>query len=132
MALGLCCYVQASLVAVSEATPLCGARACHRGGLSCCGAQALGSWASAVVAHGPCCSTACRILLEQGSNQCYLHWEADAYPLHHQGSPDNFNFRSPDLSHPQLEKKKKKEIAILLITQTAGEMKGGSVWGLWD
>ena len=34
------------------ATLLCGARASHRGGFSCCGAQALGTRASAVVAHG--------------------------------------------------------------------------------
>ena len=30
----------------------CGARASHRGGFSCCGAQALGAWASVAVAHG--------------------------------------------------------------------------------
>ena len=107
-----------------RATLTCGARASHCAGLSC-GAQARGSRASVVVVHGLSCSTACRILLDQGSNQCSLHWEADAYPPHHQGSPNNLNFRSPDLSHPQLEKK---EIAVLLITQTAGEMKGGSVW----
>ena len=33
------------------ATLGCSAQASHCGGLSCCGAQALGSWASAVVAH---------------------------------------------------------------------------------
>ena len=42
-----------SLVAVSGgATLRCGARASHRGGLSCCGAQALGTRGSAVVARG--------------------------------------------------------------------------------
>ena len=30
----------------------CGARASHCGGFSCCGAQALGMWASVVVVHG--------------------------------------------------------------------------------
>ena len=30
----------------------CGARASHCGGFSCCGAQALGTRASVVVAHG--------------------------------------------------------------------------------
>ena len=30
----------------------CGARASHHGGLSCCGAQALGAQASVVVARG--------------------------------------------------------------------------------
>ena len=34
------------------ATPRCGARASHRGGFSRCGAQALGSRASVVVARG--------------------------------------------------------------------------------
>ena len=30
----------------------CGARASHCGGFSCCGARALGAWASVVVARG--------------------------------------------------------------------------------
>ena len=30
----------------------CGVWASHRGGFSCCGARALGTWASVVVAHG--------------------------------------------------------------------------------
>ena len=30
----------------------CGVQASHCGGFSCCGAQALGAWASVVVAHG--------------------------------------------------------------------------------
>ena len=42
---------------------------------------------SAVVAHGPSCSTACGILPDQGSNPCPLHWQADSQPLRHQGSP---------------------------------------------
>ena len=41
-----------SLVAASRATLHCSARASHCGGLSCCRAQALGAWASVVVAHG--------------------------------------------------------------------------------
>ena len=43
--------------------------------------------ASAVVAHGPSCSTACGIFPDQGSNPCPLHWQADSQPLRHQGSP---------------------------------------------
>ena len=35
-----------------RATLRCGARASHCGGFSCCGAQAVGAWASVVVAHG--------------------------------------------------------------------------------
>ena len=69
------------------ATPRCGAWAYHRGGLSCCGAPALGvrasaavarrlqSAGSAVVAHGLSCSTACGILPDQGSNPCLLPWQ---------------------------------------------------------
>ena len=66
----------------------------HCGGFSCCGAQALGTWASVVAAHGLSsydtwlrCSTACGIFLHQGSNSYPLHWQVDSYPLHHQGSP---------------------------------------------
>ena len=43
-----------SLVTASRgATLRCGARASHCGGFSCCGAQALGAWASVVVVHEP-------------------------------------------------------------------------------
>ena len=42
---------------------------------------------SVVVAHGPSCSVACGIFLDQGSNPCPLHWQADSQPLRHQGSP---------------------------------------------
>ena len=42
---------------------------------------------SVIVAHGPSCSTACGIFLDQGSNPCPLHWQADSQPLRHQGSP---------------------------------------------
>ena len=33
------------------------------------------------------CSTACGIFPARGSNACPLHWQADYYPLYHQGSP---------------------------------------------
>ena len=42
---------------------------------------------SVVVAHGLCCSAACGIFPDQGSNPCPLHWQADSQPLRHQGSP---------------------------------------------
>ena len=64
------------------------------GGFSCCGARALGAWASVVVARelSSCgmrlsCSAACGIFPDQGSNPCRLHWQADSEPLRHQGSP---------------------------------------------
>ena len=47
----------------------------------------LGAWASVVTALRLSCSVACGIFPDQGSNLCLLHWEADYYPLHHQGSP---------------------------------------------
>ena len=49
--LGLRCYVWAFLqLRRAGATLRCGARASHCGGFSCCGARALGAWASVVVA----------------------------------------------------------------------------------
>ena len=42
---------------------------------------------SVAVAHGPSCCAACGIFLDQGSNPCPLHWQADSQPLRHQGSP---------------------------------------------
>ena len=75
------------------ATLCCGARASHCGGFSCCRAWTLGAQASVVaahglqqlwhvgsvvVAHGLSCSMACGIFLDQGSNPCSLHWQADS------------------------------------------------------
>ena len=42
---------------------------------------------SVVVAHGPSCSAAGGIFLDQGSNPCPLPQQADSQPLRHQGSP---------------------------------------------
>ena len=39
------------------------------------------------VARWLSCSVACGIIPGQGSNLCALHWQADSYPLYHQGSP---------------------------------------------
>ena len=41
---------------------------------------------SVAVAHGLSCSKACGIFPDQGSNLCSLRWQADSYPLRHQGS----------------------------------------------
>ena len=60
--------------------------ASHCSGFSCSGAQAIGEWASGVVAHRLSCSKACGIFLDQGSNLCLLHRPVDSYPLYHQGS----------------------------------------------
>ena len=53
----------------------------------------LGPWtmqASVVLHAGLVASTICRIFLDQGLNSCPLQWQADSYPLYHQGSPSEF------------------------------------------
>ena len=42
---------------------------------------------SDVVLQGLSCSKACGVFLGQGSDPYPLHWQADSYPLCHQGSP---------------------------------------------
>ena len=37
------------------------------------------------------CPAGCGIFLDQGSNPCPLHWQADSLPLSHQGSPPTLN-----------------------------------------
>ena len=49
---------------------------------------------SVIVAHGPSCSAACGIFLDQGSSPRPLHWQADSQPLRHQGSPIVFILKS--------------------------------------
>ena len=86
--LGLHCSTQAfSSCGERGLLSSCGAQASHRGGLSCCRAHAPGPRASAAVRHWLCCLAACRIILDQGSNLHPLDWQADSYPLYHQGSP---------------------------------------------
>ena len=41
--------------------------------------RGLQSAVSVVVAHGLSCSVACGIFLDQGSNLCPLHWQADSF-----------------------------------------------------
>ena len=53
-------------------------------------AQWLQCAGSVAVVHGLCCSTARRIFLDQGSNQCPLCCKADSLPLDHQGVPQRF------------------------------------------
>ena len=50
----------------------------------------LWSTSSIVVAHRLSCSRACGIFLDQESNLCLMHWQADSLPLSHQGSPLQF------------------------------------------
>ena len=53
----------------------CGAQASQSGSFYCCRAQALGSWASVVVAQGLSCSAVCGIFLDKGSDPCPLQWQ---------------------------------------------------------
>ena len=88
-----------SLVARSRATLRCGQWASYCGGISCCGAHALGVWASGVTScglwslasvagHGLSCSAACRNFPDQGLNPYPL--QVDSYPLWDQGGPAFF------------------------------------------
>ena len=57
-----------------EAALRCGAQASHGGGFSCCGAWALGMWASVVAACGlsSCGSQVLECRLSSGGTQAYL------------------------------------------------------------
>ena len=46
--------------------------------------QALGT--DSIVVHGLSCSGACGIFMDQGSNLCLLHWQADSLPPNHKGN----------------------------------------------
>ena len=86
--LGLHCYAWAfSSCGEWGLLSSCVARASHCGGFFCCRAWAPGTWASVLAAPGLGCCEACGIFLDQGSNPCPLHWQADSYALFQQGSP---------------------------------------------
>ena len=77
----------------------CSVWASHYSDFSCCRAGAVGHVGSVVVApsiqstdsivvvQGFSCSTSCGISLDQGSNLCLLHWQADSLPLSYQERP---------------------------------------------
>ena len=44
---------------------------------------------SVAMMHGFSCPMACGIFLDQESNLCLLHWQANSLPRGHQGSPEN-------------------------------------------
>ena len=99
--LGLHCCEGFSLVLVSRGYSLVAAHrlpivvaslvAQHRHGLQVHGLRVTAPWlqstSSVVVAHGISCSVASGIFLDQVSNLCLLHWQADSLPLSHQVSP---------------------------------------------
>ena len=73
--LGLHCCTQAfSACGKPKLLSSCDTRASHRGGFSCCRAQAPGTQASVAVAHGLRCSPTGGLFLDQGSNPRSLHW----------------------------------------------------------
>ena len=85
--LGLGCSSSLSLSDERELLSSCGSWASHCSGFSC------GAWAfrcggfrsSKFGAYGLRCSAAFGVILDRGSNQCLLHWQADSLPLSHQG-----------------------------------------------
>jgi len=64
------------LVVASEGRSLLLVWTSHRGGFSCCRAQAVGAWASVVATQGLSCPTACGIFWTRNQNPCPLHWQA--------------------------------------------------------
>ena len=81
-ALGPYCCVRAFLqLRRAGATLRCGARASHCGGFSCCGAQALGVWASVVVARG---LSSCGLVGSRA--QAHQLWRTDLVAPRHVGS----------------------------------------------
>ena len=94
--LGICCCLRLSLVAESGACSLLAVSGLLIAvAFSCLRALALGAgfsilWAArglSSVTRGLSCPVTCGIFLDQGSNPCFLHWQADSLPLDRQGSP---------------------------------------------
>ena len=76
----------------------CGVRASHCCGFPCCRHRLQSTQASALMAHRLSCLRACGIFPEQVSNP----WQANSYPLDHQGSAhDLFLNALPSLCHLQ-------------------------------
>ena len=86
VALCLCGFTGFLLLKGAGDTLYCGVRA-SCSGFSHCRAQALSVWTSVVVVHRLSCSSSRGISLDQELNLCPLHWQADCYPVYHQGSP---------------------------------------------
>ena len=58
-------------------------------GLDSCSPGALEQRLNSCGALASLLCVVCGIFLDQGSNPCLLHWQADSLPLSHQGSPPN-------------------------------------------
>ena len=55
---------------------------------------------SVVAVPGLSCSTAYGIFPDQGSNWCFLHWQADSLALSYQGSPPPWSWAPPSFQSP--------------------------------
>ena len=96
--LGLHCCMRLPLVVGSRGCSLvvvhgllfavasCGAWALGHAGFSSCSSWTL-EHRLKVVIQGLSCSAACGIFMDQGSNPCFLHWQANSLLLSHQESP---------------------------------------------
>ena len=65
--------VSGGLLFVVVVASLVAEQGSRRVGFSSCGV-----WPIIVVAHGLCCSVACGVFLDQGSNLRALHWQVDS------------------------------------------------------
>ena len=82
-------------------------------GLSSCGSPALEHRLQSGGTQAQLLTQACGIFLDQGSNPCLLHWQAESLPLNHQGSPLSLmaTIKLFDLlGCPQKQNKTKKQI----------------------
>ena len=96
-ALGLCCCerafsscVEQGLLFLAVCGPLIAVASLaveHR--LRVSGLQPLQQEAQSLLRTDFIFSTACGVLPDQGASLCSLHWQADSFPLYHQGSPKN-------------------------------------------
>ena len=85
--LGLCRCGGISLVAANKGSSLAAVRGLLIVGASLLEELGLRIVGAVVVVHGLSCSTAGGTFPNQGWNPCLPHWQADSYPLCHQGSP---------------------------------------------
>ena len=91
--LALRCCAGFSLVAASRGCASVAVHSARALGTGASGAVApqLSSTGSEFAAQGFSFSMACGIFLDQRSNLCLLHWQADSLPPSHQGSPYAFS-----------------------------------------
>ena len=72
-------------------------RTSHCSGFSVAESRLQGARASVGVLYGPSCPEACRILLDQRSNPCPLHWQAESQPLDYVGSSPFYSLSFKEL-----------------------------------